>query len=232
MPADERDADETQALSPDETQALSSTDEPTRAIPVDASSTQRMSSETVAASRPSAGASAYATERIVVPRRASLAPWLIGLIIVVALVVGAALGYTQTRPSDRNVVARALVSPNGGVMRFDGSGRLSVPKGALPSPTAITIRRDTVDHPVRLGAEDDPRSVTYRAGELVVYAFEPADLRFQQPVTIELPRVGDASAVFVDVRGSPHVVPAQADGKTVRIQTLSFSFSQDAGPTP
>ena len=232
MPPDDRDDEPTRALSPEETQALSGTEEPTRAMPApDASSTQRVSPETVAAPRPAARTPAYVTERIVVPTRASLAPWLIGLIVVVALVVGAALGYTQTRPSDRNVVARALVSPSGGVMKFDGAGRLTVPKGALSSPTAITIRRDTIGHPVRLGAEGDPRSVTYEAGELVVYAFEPSDLRFQQPVTIELPRVGDGSAVFVNVRGSPHVVPAQADGTTVKVQTLSFSFSREEDPT-
>ena len=242
MPSDERDddaaqalsAEETQALTPEETRALSGTDEPTRAItsPGDVGSTQRMTSDTVAAPRPSAHAPTYATERIVVPARPSLAPWLIGLIVVIALLVGAVLGYTQTRPSDRNVVARALVSPNGGVMKFDGSGKLTVPKGALSSPTAITIRRDTVDHPVRLGAEDDPRSVTYEAGELVVYAFEPSDLRFQQPVTIELPRAGNGSAVFVNVRGSPHVVPADAGGKTVKVQTMSFTFSQEEGSVP
>jgi hypothetical protein len=252
MPPDERDTDETQALSEptDQTQAFSPPDEPTRALhdaegPADATRrltppptahgqpTQHIGHDTVVSpAHPPSPRGTYATERIVLPQRASLAPWLIALVIVVALVVGAVLGYTQTRPSDNNVVARALVSPNGGVMKFDGPGRLTVPKGALSSPTAITIRRDTVDHPVRLGAEGDPRSVTYDAGELVVYAFEPSDLRFQQPVTIELPRRGKGSAVFVDVGGSPHVVPGQAKDDTVTIQTMSFSFTQGEETAP
>lgn len=241
MPDDERDDDATQALP--------SADEPTRAMPVpeeddatrrigsppptEATPTQALQHDTVVSpAPPMARAGTYATERIVLPPRMSLAPWLMALIIIVALAGGATLGYTQTRPSDKNVVARALVSPNGGVMRFEEAGRLSVPKGALSSPTAITIRRSTLDHPVRLGAEDDPRSITYQPGELVVYSFEPSDLRFQQPVTIELPRRGDGTAVFVDVRGSPHVVAGQANGKAVTIQTMSFSFTKEQEPVP
>jgi hypothetical protein len=167
---------------------------------------------------------APATERIMLPERRPVGTWLIAAVVVVALLTGAAVGYTQARPSDNNVVARALVGPDGGVMTFDGKGALTVPKGALPAPTAITVRKDAIGQRVRLGAESDPRSVTYEPGELVVYAFEPSDLRFQQPVTIELPRNGNGSAVFVDVRGSPRVIPAEASGDTVKIETTSFTF--------
>lgn len=170
------------------------------------------------------------TERLTVPEaRRDLARGLIAVIVVVALLAGGVVGYLQHEPSDANVVARALVGPDGGVITFDGAGKLTVPSGALPSPTAITIRRDTIDQRVRLGAEGDPNSVAYEPGELVVYAFEPPDLRFQQPVTIELPRTGDASAVFVDARGSPRVVQGTASGNLVQVETTSFSFDDAAG---
>jgi hypothetical protein len=164
------------------------------------------------------------TEVLHVPVKRPVGTWVVATIVALALIAGGVIGYAQRRPSDANVVARALVSPDGGVMTFDGTGKLTVPKGALPAPTAITIRKDTIDQTVRLGAEGDPSSVTYDPGEIVVYAFEPADLRFQQPVTIELPRTGTASAVFVDARGSPRVMGANTDGDTVKVETTSFSF--------
>jgi hypothetical protein len=198
--------------------------DPTRRIDVGTqpSPTRRMERQAVT--------SGPATERLAVPEsRRAVGSWLIAMIVLVALVAGGIAGYTQTDPSDGNVVARALVSAGGGVMTFDGKGKLTVPSGALPSPTAITVRRETIDQRVRLGAEGDPNAVTYEPGELVVYAFEPVDLRFQQPVEIELPRSGDASAVFVDARGSPRVVPGSVSGDVVKITTSSFSFDDAAG---
>ena len=165
------------------------------------------------------------TERIVVPdARRGLASGVIALIVVVALVVGGLVGYREHEPSDGNVVSRALVGPGGGVMTFDRVGKLTIPTGALPSPTAITIRRDTIGQRVRLGAEGDPGTVTYEPGELVVYAFEPADLRFQQPVVVELPRTRDGSTIFVDARGAPRVVQGDVKGQVVKISTTAFTF--------
>ena len=238
--------DETQAIPPadDPTRMMPATDEPTRAMPVADEATRRMdvpergSSEAtrrldVPAQPPPTRrmerqvvTSSPATERLVVPAGRAIGPWLIATIVLVALGVGGIVGYTQHGPSDRNVVARALVGTGGGVMTFDGVGKLTIPSGALPSPTAITVRRETIDQRVRLGAEGDADAVTYEPGELVVYAFEPADLRFQQPVKIELPRRGEGSAVFVDARGSPRVMPGNASGNTVKIETSSFAFDE------
>ena len=235
----------------DETQAISPADEPTRMMPSEGEPTRRMDVppapggadptrriEVTPAAAPvptrrmerGAVAPGPATERLAVPAtRRGVGAWLIATIVTVALITGGVAGYTQHEPSDGNVVARALVGPGGGVITFDGKGKLTVPGGALPSPTAITVRRVTIDQRVRLGAEGDPSAVTYEAGELVVYAFEPADLRFQQPVVIELPRTGDASAVFVDTRGSPRVMQGNVSGDVVKISTSSFSFDDAAG---
>jgi hypothetical protein len=243
---DER--DETQAISPSDepTGLMPVPDEPTRAIPA-GETTQRMDmppssdgepTRAVDAAAPAptrrmdrrAVASSPATERIVVPDPGrGVGAWLIGLIVVVALIAGGVVGYEQHGPSDRGVVARALVSSGGGVMTFDRGGKLTVPSGALPSPTAITIRREPITQRVRLGAEGDAGTVTYEPGDLVVYAFEPADLHFQQPVTIELPRSGDADAVFIDTRGAPRVIQATASGNVVKVRTSSFAFDDAAG---
>jgi hypothetical protein len=241
--------DETQALSPvdEPTRMIPASDEPTRAIAnpdeatrridapgpgeiaeptrrIDAPppSTRRMDRQAVAASPP--------TERIVLPDATrGVGAWLIALIVVLALVVGGFVGYEEHGPSGRGVVARALVSSAGGVMPFDGVGKLIVPSGALPTPTAITIRRQAIQQRVRLGTEGDAGAVSYDPGELVVYAFEPADLHFQQPVTIELPRSGDASAVFIDARGSPRVIQGAPSGDVVKVRTTSFAFDDAVG---
>jgi hypothetical protein len=237
----------------DETQAIPPADEPTRMMPPVDDPTRRMDVPPGGGSDPTRRidvtppavpaatqrmqpnattprASGPATERLAVPAAGrGIAAWMIAAVVIVSLIAGGLAGYTQRDPSDSNVVARALVGPGGGVMTFDGKGKLTVPSGALPSPTAITVRRETIDQRVRLGAEGDASSVTYEPGELVVYAFEPADLRFQQPVTIELPRSGDASAVFVDTRGSPRVMQGKVSDDRVKIETSSFSFDDAAG---
>jgi hypothetical protein len=237
MPAPLDEGDATQLMptggndEPTRTMSPAGESEPTRVMPTADEATRRV--DVPAAVGPAAtrrmsrrdAASAPMTERLVMPEAGrSLAGGLIATIVVVALIVGGVFGYRQHRPSDANVVARALVGPGGGVLTFDGTGKLTIPTGALPSPTAITVRRDTIDERVRLGAEGSAGTVTYEPGELVVYAFEPPDLRFQQPVTIELPRNGDGSAVFVDAPGAPRVIPGEPSGNVVKLTTDSFAF--------
>jgi len=244
MPNDDRN-DETQAMSPadeptrmldeDVTRRVEPADpDPTRLMPSDDAVTRRIDPGPRTEATPTrrierrSTSGGPATELIAVPARRGYG-WLIALVVAVAIVAGAAIGYTQHRPSDRGVVARALVGPDGGTMRFDQVGTLTVPRGALSSPTAITIRRASIDKRVRLGAANDPRAREYAPGELVVYAFEPAGLRFQQPVTIELPRNGNGSAVFVDADAGPQVIAGTPDGNVVRITTTSFAFDATSG---
>lgn len=251
MPEDERDDDATQAIpssdpsddSGDDTQYMTTDDDSTSVMPADSEATRRMDPEPdeatrqigalpsnePPATRPIARddpmlAPPQPTERIAFAEERNLSAWLIATAVVIALLIGGLVGYTQRKPSDANVVARALVSPDGGVVPFDGQGKLTVPRGALPTATAITIRRETIDHRVRLGAEGDPRSVVYEAGELVVYVFEPSTLRFQQPVAIELPRPGNGSAVLVDTKAGARVIGGEVVDGAVKIETTSFGF--------
>ncbi len=174
----------------------------------------------------SGGPSAPATERIAfAPVDSNIARWLIVLAIVIGLLVGGSVGFAGRKPVDSNVVARGLVSADGGVLTFDGTGKLTVPANALSTATSIKIRRENVNRRVRLGQVGDPRSVLYEPGELVVYVFEPPNLRFQQPVTIELPRDGNGTAVFIDdADSSPRIISGRAGNSTVTIETTSFSF--------
>ncbi len=218
------DDDATHAMTPgdDVTRAMDAADDQTRMMdPV--AHDEPMQTRRIA---PVTGPTPQATERIHVPVRASVAPWLIAAFVALGLIIGGVLGYLQAEPSDDNVAARALVGPDGGVLTFDGGGRLEVPRGALPNATAITIRKEALDRQVRLGAADDARSTIYGPGDLDVYAFEPADLRFQQPVKITLPRDGDAEAVLVDSEQGARVIPAEGTGNTLTLATTSFSFDQ------
>ena len=205
----------------DETQLIGASDDATQAIGTthhhEPTATQPISSVT--------GPVAQRTERIVVPAAGgALGPWLIATLVVIGLIVGGVIGYMQTEPSADNVVARALVGPDGGAMAFDGVGRLEVPRNALPTATAITVRRETLDRRVRLGAPEDARSTVFEPGELDVYVFEPPDLQFQQPVRITLPRRTDAQAVLVDSEEGARVIPAEGKGDTVTLTTTSFAF--------
>lgn len=216
----------------DATRRLDEVDDPTRAMPRADDATQAMARGHVhepAATHhlePISAPASTRTERIALPARPAVGAWLIAALVVIGLIVGGLLGYMQTEASDDNVVAQALVDADGGVLTFDQVGRLEVPRDALPTATAITIRREKLDRRVRLGAADDPRSRVYDAGELDVYVFEPADLRFQRPVKITLPRQGDAAAVLVDSEDTARVLPAKGNAATVELETMNFSFDQ------
>jgi hypothetical protein len=219
--------EETKAYDPlvdtgEETVADAGAGDATRAIdplPVyEHAATQRISSTPVADTGPG-------TERIALAQQRSLAGWLIALILIVALGVGVAVGYSQAEGGDEGVEARALVGPNGGVLNFaDGAGKLEIPPGALPTATAITVRKVTNATRFRLGPESDPSSVLYEPGQLEMFVFEPAGLNLQAPAKITLPRPADGSALLVDTPDGPRVVGADAQGNSVKIETSSFSF--------
>lgn len=215
--------DATRPIDPisDETRPVDRLDEPTRRMDAppapEPTATQRVA--------PLPAAAAPATETLVIPRReARGVSWLVALAIVLALAVGAAVGYAQRGGSDEGVVARELVGPKGGVIEFGKVGKVEVPAQALPTATAITVRKVTNENRVRLGPEGDPRSVLYEPGELQMYAFEPPDLHFQHPVKITIPRPNDGEALLVDTPEGARVVAAKGDGDKAVIETDSFAF--------
>ncbi|MGD8863639.1 MAG: hypothetical protein PVI30_26730 [Myxococcales bacterium] len=71
--------------------------------------------------------------------------------------------------------ASAEIDENGGTLRFNGA-ELQFPPGAVGAAMEVTISE--------LG--DDAVPAGFRAGS-AVYRFEPAGLRFEQPVTVTLP---------------------------------------------
>jgi hypothetical protein len=226
---DRDDPEATHAHDPEATQTYdpfadepTSVDESTKRIvppPVpEAQATQRMTPAVAAASGPH-------TERLAMRQERNMAGWLVALAIVVALAVGGAIGYAQSGGSDEGEVARMLVGAQGGVIEFGKIGRVEIPADALPTATAITVRKVTNENRVRLGTEGDPRSVLYEPGELQMYAFEPADLRFQHPVKITIPRPNKGEALLVDTPDGAQVVAAkETDGDSALIETMSFSF--------
>ena len=220
---DPEDDDATSAFDPiadDETRAFDPRGEPPgapRDSVADPTATQRLGATPVPGGGPR-------TERIRAAQQRSLAGWLIALAVIVAFVVGGALGYSQREGSDEGVIAKALVATNGGVLDFAGSGKLEVPQNALPTATAIAVRKVTNDNRIRLGGEADPSSAVYEPGELEMYAFEPSDLRFQQPVTITLPRPPEGTALLIDTPDGARVVGIDPEGTTVTFETDSFAF--------
>lgn len=165
------------------------------------------------------------TERIAIADRPSIAGWLIALIAIVALAAGAGLGYSQSDGDRDGVVAQALVGPDGGVLEFGSLGRLEIPAGALPTATGITVRRVTNENRVRIGSGSDASTDVHDPGTLELYAFEPAGLSFQQPVTITLPRPSDGSSVLIDTPDGLRVVaPDETTSATVTFTTDGFDF--------
>lgn len=217
------DDDATQSFDPfaDETTAVGGGHEQTRRMAPQPTNEPTATQRFGATPAPTPGS--Y-TERIAVRQQRDPTPWLVALAIVVALAVGAALGYAQDGRSDDGVVARSLVGPNGGVMEFGKIGRLEVPADALPTATAITIRKVTNTNRIRVGADGDPRSSLYEPGELQMYAFEPADLRFQQPVKITIPRPNDGKALLIDTPDGARVVSVETDSDRAKLETDDFSF--------
>jgi hypothetical protein len=206
----------------DATTAMGSGDASTRRIasPVEShepTATQRFGTTPVAADGPR-------TERIAVAAQRSVAGWMIALAILVALAIGVLIGYSQSDGSDAGVLVQRLVGTQGGVVAFETTGELVIPDRALPTATAITIRKVTNDNRIRLGAEGDPRSITYEPGELDMYVFEPPGLQFQKPIRISLPRPADGSALLVDAPDGPKVVGVEAEDDKVTFETSNFAF--------
>jgi hypothetical protein len=154
-----------------------------------------------------------------------MAGWVIAAIIVLALLVGVVIGYSSADPSDNNVLARALVSTEGGTLDFDGRGKVEIPKDALTTGTVITVRKEKIERRVRLGPEGDPNTVVYDPGQLEVYVFEPAGLQFQKEVTITLPRTTNGEGLLVDAK-QPRVIPGEVKDDVIIVKTNTFGFDQ------
>jgi len=163
------------------------------------------------------------TQRIALPpdRRAR---WVgvagIALVLVSLLAAGYA-GYQNNEGAD-DVIASGRITPDGGGLTFDSGGRISIPPGALSSPTTITVRRVRIDRRVQLDRTDGP-PITYERGELAAYAFEPSDQTFLKDITIELP-APNGGALLIARGNTLRVIPAEQREDTIVITTQQLSF--------
>jgi hypothetical protein len=151
--------------------------------------------------------------------------WLgvLGIVLIVAsLLAGGYFGYASSS-DDRNVIARGTVTERGGGLTFDSAGRIEIPSGAVSSEVTITVRRVRINRPVRLSRGSGESPITYDRGELSAYSFEPSDLTFLRPITIELP-ARNGGALLIARANSLVVIPAERRGDTLVVTTQQLSF--------
>jgi hypothetical protein len=203
----------------DETRALGAEDEPTHrmASGADEFPTRRYD--------PATPVAAEHTEVLDIPPdpRAGRATGLAAAMVVLALVIGAIVGYATRSPHPSGVVAQGLVKPDGGLIPFDGSGRVEIPRGALSTATNVVIRRVALDQDITLRRADGTTQ-EFKKGTVTLYSFEPSDTRFNQPITIRLPAKGTADTALVVASDEVRVIAGEQQGNVFVITTEDFSF--------
>lgn len=153
---------------------------------------------------------------------------MIGLVCLLAGVLGLAAGgllrgCRAPETAEGRIVAQTLVGPSGSVVPFADRGELVVPAGAVDDLQTVTIR---VYDPEDLDTEELGHP------PVRLYAFEPAEMRFRRPVTLQLPTRpdGEPSVAAVVVDGEVRRLVAEIDEEAgvlvVRARDLAFS---DAG---
>ena len=114
-------------------------------------------------------------------RRMAAAPWavstLLGLTLVVACSSSSAVEQANAPDAGTaDAMASATIGASGGSVHLD-EVTLTIPAGALPSPSQISVSRLA---PESLSAAFQSNFVLYSG----VYQFQPDGLQFQQPVTV------------------------------------------------
>jgi hypothetical protein len=165
------------------------------------------------------------TEILEIPRgyRESRATKLAAVIVILAFIAAALLGYSTHVPDPSGTVGRAIVGPDGGAITFDDSGRLEIGKGALSTATTITIRKVKLAQVVKL-TKPNGEVKQFDPGDVFLYTFEPNDTTFNEPVTIRLPIQGDADAALAISGDQVRVLSGTRKGDLFVIQTTNFEF--------
>jgi hypothetical protein len=157
----------------------------------------------------------------------------IGMAVAIALVVGliarvalGAMAPEKVTPEDPGeLVAQLPVDASGGSAKFDGGGKVSVPKGAVQGRKTINVYRRTLPQRITLtSATGTP--IVYPPGTLVVYQFGPFGLTFLRPIVILLPiPPGQDGIVFVSADGAIRFLPGVGTGNTVRLTVTTLNFN-------
>jgi hypothetical protein len=144
-------------------------------------------------------------------------------IVVLTFIVTALLGYSTRVPNPSGMVGRQLIGPDGGVITFDGPGRLEIQRGALSTATTITIRKVKLNQVVRLTRQNGEVKV-FQPGSVPLYTFEPNNTTFNMPVTIRLPVQGGADSALVVAGNRVALVSGKQQGNIFVIQANNFEF--------
>ncbi len=155
--------------------------------------------------------------------RAGRATGMAVAMVILAFLVAVAVGYATRTPHPPGLIANGIIGPNGGVLPFDGAGRLEVPRGALTTTAAIKIRRVSLDQDISLRRQDGTTQ-DFDKGTVTLYAFEPTTTTFSRPVTIRLPMKGSADVALVVSGDRVKAVAGTQQGDTFVITTTSFDF--------
>ena len=148
------------------------------------------------------------------------------LLVTLIARVGFAAATNDAKP-DGELIAQLPVGPEGGSMKFDGDGKIKVPKGAVDKPRTIEVRRTVVRDRIR-AVSPFGGSIVIPAGAQTVYIFGPTNIVFLRPVTIVLPAPPPPAQglVFISVNGQIQFVPVTANNGLLTFRVNSFDFTR------
>ena len=152
--------------------------------------------------------------------------------LLLTLIARVAFSAVTSEPKpEGELVAQLPVTPEkGGSTKFDGDGKIKVPKGAVSKPETITVRRTVVRDRIR-ATSPAGGSIIIPAGAQNVYIFGPTALVFLRPVTIVLPAPPppNQGIVFISANGGIQFINVDPRSRTVTIRVNSFDFAR--GPS-
>jgi hypothetical protein len=151
------------------------------------------------------------------------------LLVTLIARVGFAAATNDPKP-DGELIAQLPVGPEGGSTKFDGDGKIKVPKGAVDKPRTITVRRTVVRDRIR-AVSPTGTSIVIPAGAQTVYIFGPTNIVFLRPVTIVLPAPPPPAQglIFVSANGQLTFIPATTNNGLITVRVNSFDFAR--GPS-
>ncbi len=147
---------------------------------------------------------------------------------ITALLVGALAHFVAARANGApgELAAQLPVGPAGGSTTFGNGGKITVPKGAVSKPETIKVYKRTLPQRVTFNRPTGGTPLIFPPGTLVVFAFGPTTLIFQQPVVILLPiPPGQRGVVFVSANGQITFLPGTGTGRTVRLLVTTFNLN-------
>jgi hypothetical protein len=148
--------------------------------------------------------------------------------LILTLIARMAFAAATHEPKpEGELIAQLPVGADGGSAKFDGGGKIKVPKGAVSQTETLEVRRTVVRDRIR-AVTPTGSSIVIPAGAQTVYIFGPADIVFLRPVTIVLPAPPPPAQglVFVSANGQITFIPVTANDGLMVLRVNSFDFSR------